>query len=130
MKFKIKLKRGECSTESNISAYRVNVECSQENKFELLKASAISKFQNFGITKDDFNIYWEDSDGDFINIADEDDLSLALEEMSGPIYELIACLKAMDNEGMFSRTFYFSINYSLCQDLFFWLEYLPIDCIF
>ena len=116
MKFKIKLKKGECSTESNISACRINVECSQENKFELLKASVINKFQNLGITKDNFEIYWEDNDGDFIIIADEDDLSLALEEMNGPIYELIACLKAIDNEGMFSRSYYSAIYYSLYQN--------------
>ena len=112
MKFKIKLKEGECSTESNITACRINLEPSKQNKYEFLKASIIRKFQSYGISDDNFDVYWEDSDRDFIIIADNDDLSLALEEMSGPLYELIALLKTKDNVGMFYCSYFFLVHYS------------------
>ena len=99
LNFKIKLKRGVSSAEPNLSACRIIVEELEENKLEYLKTTIISKFKKFTLTEDNFELYWEDSDGDAIIIADNRDLSLALKELLGPIYELLACLNAMDTDG-------------------------------
>ena len=98
LKFKIRLKK-EKLTETNLSVCRVNVGESQQNKFEYLKNAVFTKFKMFGLTEDNFALYWQDSDGEFIIIADNDDLSLALEELDGPMYELIVCMNAMNTNG-------------------------------
>ena len=53
----------------------------------------------FGLAEENFAIYWQDSDGEFIIIIDNDDLSLALEELDGPMYELLVCLNATITNG-------------------------------
>ena len=99
LKFKIRLKREECLTETNLSVCRINIEESEQNKFEYLKNAIISKFKMFGLAEENFAIYWQDSDGEFIIIIDNDDLSLALEELDGPMYELLVCLNATITNG-------------------------------
>ena len=103
LSFKIKLKRNLSSTESYLSACRIIVKDPGESKLEYLKTTVISKFKKFHLTEDNFDLYWEDSDGDTIIIADNDDLSLALQELHGPKYELLACLHTMDTDGKSSR---------------------------
>ena len=99
MKFEIRLNKKECSSETNLSVCRINVEELEQNKFEYLKTAVITKLKMFGITENNFSLYWQDSDGEYIIITDNDDLSLALEELNGPIYELIACLNTMITNG-------------------------------
>ena len=103
LKFKIRLITGECSTKTNLSIYRINVEESEQKKFKYLKTAVICKFKKFGLTEDNFDLYWQDSDGYSIIISDNDDLALALEELDGPLYELIACLNTMITEGKLIR---------------------------
>ena len=110
MNFKIKLIRNLSSTESYLSACRIIVKNLEENKLEYLKTTVISKFKKFHLTEENFDLYWEDSDGDTIIIADDDDLSLALQELHGPKYELLACLNAMDTDSKSSRHI-FSIHF-------------------
>ena len=99
LKFKIRLTKGECSTKTNLSIYRINVEDSEQNKFKYLKTAVICKFKKFGLTNDNFELYWQDKDGDSITISDDDDLALALEELNGPLYELLDCLNTMIDDG-------------------------------
>ena len=111
MKFKIRLKAGECSNETNLSACRVNVEESEENKLEFLTTTVISKFKNFGLTEDNFDLYWQDSDGDSNIISDNDDLLLAHEELNGPLYEIIACLNSIVSDGIISKFINIFVGY-------------------
>ena len=103
LKFRIRLIKEECSNKTNLSACRINVEDSEQNKFQYLQTALICKFKKFGLTNDNFEFYWQDSDGDFITISDDDDLALALEELNGPIYELLACLNTMATDGKLLR---------------------------
>ena len=103
LKFKVRLIKVEHSNKTNLSAFRINVEESEQNKFKYLKTALICKYKKFGLTKDNFDLYWQDSDGDSIFISDNDDLTLALEELNGPIYELLACLNTMITDGKLLR---------------------------
>ena len=103
LKFKIRIIKRECLTKTNLSIYRINVEDSEQNKFKYLKTAVICKFKKYGITNDNFELYWQDSDGDSITISDDDDLALALEELDGPIYELLACLNTISTDGKLFR---------------------------
>ena len=103
LKFRIRLIKEDCSTKTNLSACRIYVEDSDQNKFHYLKTALICKFKKFGLTKDNFDLYWQDSDGYYIIISDNDDLALALEEMDGPLYELFACLNTMISDGKLLR---------------------------
>ena len=96
LKFKIKLTKGACSNEPNVSICRINVDDSEDDKLEFLRSAIAKKFKGFDVTKENFDLYWQDEEGDFIIISDNDDLSLALEEMTGQLYELFACFKAKD----------------------------------
>ena len=103
LKFRIRLIKEECSNKTNLSACRINVEDSEQNKVQYLKTALICKFKKFGLTKDNFDLYWQDSDGYSIIISDNDDLALALEELDGPLYELLACLNTMITNGKLLR---------------------------
>ena len=103
LKFRIRLIKEDFSTKTNLSACRINVEDSEQNKFQYLKTALICKFKKFGLTKDNFDLYWQDSDSYSIIISDNDDLALALEELDGPLYELLACLNTMITNGKLLR---------------------------
>ena len=103
LKFRITLIKEEYSNKTNLSTCRINVEDSEQNKFQCLKSALICKFKKFGLTKDNFDLYWQDSDGYSIIISDNDDLALALEELDGPLYELLACLNTMTTDGKLLR---------------------------
>ena len=103
LKFRIRLIKEECSNKTNLSACRINIEYTELNKFQYLQTALICKFKKFDLTKDNFDLYWQDSDGDSIIISDNDDLALALEELDGPIYELIACLYTIITDGKLFR---------------------------
>ena len=103
LKFKVRLIKVEHSNKTNLSAFRINVEESEQNKFKYLKTALICKYKKFGLTKDNFDLYWQDSDSDSIIISDNDDLALALEELDGPLYELLACLNTMITDGKLLR---------------------------
>ena len=59
----------------------------------------MNKFRNFGIMKGNFELFWHDDKDDFNVIQDNGDLSEALEELDGPVYELIACFLSKGNQG-------------------------------
>ena len=99
LKFKIKLTKGACSTEPNISICRINVDDSEEDNLEFLRSAIAKKFKSYYVTKDNFDLYWQDEEGDFVLISDNDDLSLALEEMTGQLYEVFACFKEQNAKG-------------------------------
>ena len=103
LKFKVRLIKEENSNKTNLSACRINVEDSEQNKFQYLETALICKFKKFGLTKDNFDLYWQDSDGDLILISDNDDLALALEELDGPLYELLTSLNTMITDGKLLR---------------------------
>ena len=103
LKFKVRLIKVERSNKTNLSACRINVEDSEQNSFQYLQTALICKFKKFGLTNDNFDLYWEDSDGDSIIISDNHDLALALEELNGPLYELLACLNTMTTDGKLLR---------------------------
>ena len=103
LKFKVRLIKEEHSYKTNLSACRINVEDSEPNKFQYLQTALICKFKKFGLTKDNFDLYWQDNDGDSIIISDNCDLALALEELDGPLYELLACLNIMITDGKLLR---------------------------
>ena len=67
------------------------------DKLETLRAGAIKKFKNCGLTGDNFDFYWQDTDGDLTIIVDNDDLSVALTEQKGQLYVLFACLHSINS---------------------------------
>ena len=91
--FKIILKKEDPSTQVNVATCRFKLNVSDEDKFEALKNVVTKKFESFGITRDNFRLYWKEKNGDFTIMADNDDVSMALDELDGPLYELIACLR-------------------------------------
>jgi len=82
---------------------RVIVDESEQYKLKILKTAVISKFKKFGLTKDNCNFFLQESNGDSIIISDNDDLLLALENLNGPQYELIASLNSMVADGSISN---------------------------
>ena len=93
LKFKVRLIKEENSNKTNVSAFRINVEDSEQNKFQYLETALICKFKKFGLTNDNFELYWQDSDGDSIIISDNDDL--ALSTIDG--YQLIFILSVLNS---------------------------------
>ena len=105
LKFKIILKKELQSTEPNLASCRIKLDACENDKFEVLKSLVIDKFTTFGIVKDNFDIFWHDDQGDNNIIKNDDDLLEALEELKGPLYELIACFQSKVDEGKI-KTFF------------------------
>ena len=99
MKFKIILKKEIHSTQANLASCRLKLDEGEVDKFEHLKSVVIIKFKNFGVVKDNFDLFWKDDAGDFNIIMDNDDLLEALEELNGPLYELVACIQSKEHKG-------------------------------
>ena len=99
MKLKIVLKNDVQSTQPNLASCRIKLDATEKNKFETIENMITNKLQGFGVMKGNFGLFWQDDKGDFNVIKDNDDLSEALDESNGPLYELIACFLPKGNQG-------------------------------
>ena len=116
MKFKIIWKNTLQSKLPNIASCRIRLDVSLTNKLEELKSLVADKFKNFGFfrfyargfryrVRDNFDLFWQDEEGDHNVIMDNDDLLEALDELNGPLYELIACIHSKSNKGKYMNYF-------------------------
>lgn len=70
-------------------------------KFNNLKTAAIDKLQGFGLTKNNFVLFWQDDAKSYNIVKDDEDLDLALEELKTPLVELIASPKETEPKGKY-----------------------------
>ena len=80
---------------------RINVVGSQSTLFCDLMREVMSEFSNLGISKNSLGLYWEDVDADVLGIENTAGLLIALEDMEGPVYDVIAQLQNDDDDGRF-----------------------------
>ena len=99
IKFIVKLRKQAQSNDSILPSCRIRLNACETDILQELKTSVITKFNGFGLTQNNFDVYWHDSDGNFTIIADDDDLSDAIEELNGPWIELIASFKSIFSHG-------------------------------
>ena len=70
----------------------MELNASESNKLDKLRDGVIRKFKRFGITGNNFDLYWQDRDGDHIVITENEDLSLSIRDFGGQSFEILACL--------------------------------------
>ena len=95
LKFKVKSREQAQSNDSSLPICRIRLNACETDMLQALKTSVITKFDCFGLTQNNFDVYWHDSEDNFTIIADDDDLSDAIEELNGPWFDLIACFKSI-----------------------------------
>ena len=80
---------------------RINVVGSRSTLFCDLMREVMNEFSNLGISKHSFGLYWKDVDADVLGIENTAGLLIALEDMEGPVYDVIAQLQNDEDNGRF-----------------------------
>lgn len=117
IKFKIILKKEIDTAQANIASCRLKLDLNEVDKFKHLRSAVVIKFKKFGVFKDNFELFWKDQDDDYNIIMDNDDLLNALEEINGPLYEVIACIQSQEKQGNLVNYYLISENYFHYQSI-------------
>ena len=67
--------------------------------FEELNLTLQRKLEQLQQSNIPIQLYWQDTEEDWIRIVDEEDFSIAFETMTGPIYKLIVLIEAAEQRG-------------------------------
>ena len=97
--YKIYLYKEEYATPKGpaLEVRRIGIDRDVSTSVEYLKEKLVSIFPVLARTKTRFSMMWRDEENDWITIRTDDDLVIALTEMSGPVYRLYIQFTA-DNE--------------------------------
>ena len=97
--YKIYLYKEECATPKGpaLEVRRIGIDRDVSTSVEYIKEKLISIFPVLGRTKTRYFLMWKDEENEWITIRTDNDLVIALTEMSGPVYRLYIQFTA-DNE--------------------------------
>lgn len=110
--YKLCLHKGKHATAQGpaLKICRTKLNCCTSSKsfgysqsFTDLSERIVSKFKVLGGTNIQYSVYWQDEENEFVTIEDDEDLDLAINEMSGPVYKLYIVFRD-DNEANTSHT--------------------------
>lgn len=76
---------------TKILACIVSLKYNETTLFEDLRAAIIDEASDLDISKKDFDIFFQDSDNDWVRIRNAQALLGFMDDSKGPIYKLTAC---------------------------------------
>jgi len=88
--YKVVLNNQKNDGENELRRFLVDKEVS--SSFSYLQEKLCTVFPH--LKQNDFSVSWTDEDGDLITIASDEELIIALTEQPGPLYKLVAKVKA------------------------------------
>jgi len=94
--YKVVLKDQKNEGENELRRFLVDKEVS--SSFSYLQEKLRAVFPQ--LKQNDFSVSWTDEDGDMITIASDEELIIALTEQPGPLYKLVAKVKAQKNDSV------------------------------
>jgi len=87
--FKVFLKDQENGEDNEVRRFVVHKDV--RTNFTFLQGKLCDVFPQ--LSQNEFSVSWTDEDGDKVTIASDEELSIALTEMTGPVYKLVVNIK-------------------------------------
>ena len=78
---------------SKIETGSFSMKRNDETFFDDFKKLLIREFKDYGVSKNNYNIFWKDKDDHWVRVTNNDGFVLAMDKIDGPEYKLIAQLE-------------------------------------
>ena len=84
-----------------VDTVHIDVQGSEATLFCKLKKGLTDELNKLGVSSHGFNVYWKDGDEDLIWVGNTRGILLAMDDMKGPLYDIIVALGKDQDSGRF-----------------------------
>ena len=101
MDFKVQLyeKDQRSGTESKLDTQLIRIKSERISLYAELEKTLAQRFERLQRPNTATQIFWQDNEGDRINVKDQYGFELAIDNMSGPPYKLVVLFETTDANG-------------------------------
>ena len=92
---------------TKVATRYMKMERNDSSLFFDLKQALINEFEGLGISRNNFNVFWQDEDNDYVEITNNNGVIIALDQLVGTVYKLFVRLTEDGKASMYTLIFCF-----------------------